>query len=245
MDADVTTTPIPTPMHIAPLAGTGPARLPAVDRFIDRTLEMEAARMAERRRLGQELHDDLGQRLAGLAMLAATLRDRIDGRNEGLETLADELAEGLQDASGTIRRLARGLRHPNGSGRSAVEGLRRVAAESRRRCGISCRVEGDPDLVLDDPRACHELTCIAREAVSNAVRHGDAGTVTLELRRGSGGVELEVRDDGCGFALDTVSRGVGLDSMCERAARLGGELTIDSGRGDGTVVRCRLEGGGA
>jgi two-component system CheB/CheR fusion protein len=243
MDTDVSTVPISKSGHLMPLAGTGPGVLSARDPLVDRPLEIEAARAMERRRLGQELHDDLGQRLAGLAMLAATLRDRLDGRDGDLKILADELADGLHDAGGTVRGIARGLNRPDPSGSSTVEGLRLVAAESRRRCGIACRVEGDPGLELDDPRTCHELTRIAREAISNAVRHGAAETVTLKLRRQPDGVELEVRDDGCGFAPDAVPRGVGLDSMSQRAARLGGVLTIDSRHGDGTVIRCRLDGG--
>lgn len=245
MDADASTAPMSTLRHIVPLAGTGPDPRPVDEPFANHAFEIETALAAERRRLGQELHDDLGQRLAGLAMLAASLRDRIESGDDHLGAWADELADGLHDASGMVRRLAHGLCDPDPIKPSTVEGLRRVAAESRRRCGISCRVEDEPGLDLDDPRTCRELTCIAREAISNAVRHGAARAVTLDLRRGLTGVELEVRDDGRGFCPDTVDRGVGLDSMAERAARLGGELTVDSRRGEGTVIRCRLGGGGS
>jgi signal transduction histidine kinase len=79
---------------------------------------------------------------------------------------------------------------------------------------------------------------VAQEALSNAARHSGAKHVTARLaRRADAGVELEVVDDGRGFAFDDAERGLGIAGMRERALLVGGELTIESRPGHGTTVR--------
>src|SRR5262249_31381819 len=84
---------------------------------------------------------------------------------------------------------------------------------------------------------------VAQEALSNAARHSAAGRVRTRLgRRVDGGVELEVSDDGRGFAFDEAEGGLGIAGMRERALLVGGELTIESRPGHGTTVRLTVPG---
>jgi two-component system sensor histidine kinase UhpB len=78
---------------------------------------------------------------------------------------------------------------------------------------------------------------VAQEALTNAARHSGAGRIAVGLRRSDGGVELEVADDGRGFAFEQSERGLGIGGMRERALLVGGELTIESRPGQGTTVR--------
>ena len=79
-----------------------------------------------------------------------------------------------------------------------------------------------------------------REALSNVGRHAEATSCRVTLRRSAGGAELEIDDDGRGFDPDAPSSGMGIANLRERAASLGGELTIASVAGEGTTVRATL-----
>jgi two-component system, NarL family, sensor histidine kinase UhpB len=81
---------------------------------------------------------------------------------------------------------------------------------------------------------------VAQEALSNAARHSDAERIAVELRRAGDGVELDVSDDGRGFAFEEAERGLGIAGMRERALLLGGDLTIESRPGRGTTVSLRV-----
>ncbi len=82
---------------------------------------------------------------------------------------------------------------------------------------------------------------VAQEALSNAARHSDADRIEVTLRRSGAGVELEVADDGRGFAFEQSERGLGIGGMRERALLVGAELTIESRPGQGTTVHLEVE----
>ena len=81
---------------------------------------------------------------------------------------------------------------------------------------------------------------VAQEALSNAARHAGGKRVTVTLRRSDRDVELEVSDDGRGFAFEQSESGLGIGGMRERALLVGGELTIESRPGHGTTVRLKV-----
>jgi PAS domain S-box-containing protein len=203
---------------------------------------LRQVREAERRRIARDLHDGVLQDLSyttaamGLIMLEA----------EGTSLKGE-----LQKAIDALRRAAQGLR-------SVVEDLRLEEERNRpfpelveslvernqtmaRGYEISLEVEeGFPATPLGE--AGTEVLRIIQEALSNARRHSQAGNVWVSL--GVEGDELvaEVSDDGRGFGPGTPSSGVGLKSMRERAAAIGGELEIESEVGQGTRVRVRVPG---
>lgn len=221
-------------------APRGPVRMPTP--ASPTAVDVAEIRREERRKLGQDIHDDLGQELAGLAMMAATLARRVEGLDPRIANLARDLADGLVDTQHTARRLAHGLCGRSDDDLDLARSLERMAEQSRRRCGISCEVVGDTDIRLESPEVHRELARIAREAVANAIRHGQADTVELELHRRDGGFEFEVRDDGAGFEPRTGGGGMGLRNMRERARRVGGQLSIGPVSGGGTAVRCSVQG---
>jgi signal transduction histidine kinase len=115
----------------------------------------------------------------------------------------------------------------------------RAAEQVAARNGAS--VEVDLQDGFETPRGLRDaMVRIVREAVTNAVRHGDAGTVRVELR-GPDPIVLRVRDDGTGFDPGAVDGGgFGLTSMRERARAQGGELEVASAPGKGTTVELRV-----
>jgi signal transduction histidine kinase len=187
----------------------------------------------ERRRLARELHDDVTQRLASLAIDAARAES---GAAAG--AALHPIHEGLVKLSEDVHALSYRL-HP-----SVIEDLGLIAA-LRAECdrvarNEPLRVDLDsrdvPENLSHDTALC--LFRIAQEALRNVGRHAKANVVAVSLLRENGGIVLSVRDDGSGF--DNSSNGdepsLGLASMRERVRLLGGRLEIESARGRGTSV---------
>ncbi len=194
------------------------------------------AREEERRRLRRDLHDGLGPRLAGLILRIETARNLL-----AHEPLADPLLTDLQEqteaAIAEIRRLVYALRPP------ALDQLGLVAA--LREQATACSANG-LRVVVDAPEQLPPLPAavevaayrIALEALTNVVRHAQAHTCTIRLTLDRA-LQLEITDDGRGFPMEARA-GVGLTSMQERAAELGGTWQIDRLSGCGPRVCVRL-----
>jgi signal transduction histidine kinase len=202
-----------------------------------RTLLVQA-REDERRRLRRDLHDGLGPLLAGVVMALDVVRSALArGDGDRAAELSGAAAEQARSAVTDVRRLVADLRPP------ALDDLGLVGA---LRALVSTLAAGGPELEvqaagrLDELPAAVEVAAyrIAAEAVHNAVRHAGASRVDLSLAAGDAGLDLHVRDDGGGLPAG-LTPGVGLASMRERAAELGGWCSVES-MADGTDVRAWL-----
>ena len=175
----------------------------------------------ERRRVGRELHDDLGAELTA-ALLA-------------LKTGHPEAArERIRSAMATVRRVARALR-PQALEELGLEGALRALLE-----GTGLPFELAVDTGRLDPLVELVAFRVLQEAVTNAVRHGEPRRLTLRLAREGDRLLGELVDDGRGFDPAATPPGVGLVGMRERVEQLGGELAVESRPGAGTRVRFSL-----
>ena len=193
------------------------------------------AQEEERARVARDLHDEVNQSLTGLLLRLEAAREAAPPELEA------ELAETKALANQAMRELlslARQLRP------TALDDLGLAAAiagqvEQLARGEIEAEfsAEGDFSDLGDDAQLV--VYRVAQEALSNAARHSGAGRVDGDACAAAtdGGVELEVADDGRGFAFDESERGLGIAGMRERALLIGGELTIESRPGRGTTVR--------
>lgn len=206
-----------------------------------RELEWSMLDIAEReqRRIGRDLHDDLGQRLTGIAFLAKVL-----GQRTGM--LAPELTEStewivtlINHAIDDVRRVSRELNPVGFEETDLAVALQRLAADVRRACGISCEFVNQG--VAGDIRGRMALNIyrIVQESTSNAMRHGRAATITILMERRRSGLRLAVLDDGAGFDARRVRGGSGLANIRTRALALGGRARCRSGP-DGTLVLVHL-----
>jgi two-component system sensor histidine kinase UhpB len=192
------------------------------------------AQEAERRRIGQELHDEIGQRLT--AILLQISRAQPSGDTEARAALeeAQELTRATLDEVGRIAwQLRPGILEDLGLVR-ALESLASTTAETS---SLDVRLEIDLG-VGDTPLGAEaELVVfrVAQESLTNALRHARATHAAIELRRAPGVVLLRVADDGQGLQ-GTESEGAGLRGMRERALLVGATLTIESLPGAGTSV---------
>jgi signal transduction histidine kinase len=197
------------------------------------------AQEAERTRLARELHDETGQALTSILLGLKSLEDRVasDGGRAAVSELRDLVVSTLQD----VRRLAVELRP------AALDDFGLVPAIERlgELVGEQSKVTVDVHSELGDRRLRPEVETalyrIVQEALTNALKHADAGRVAVRLSTSERGVMLVVQDDGKGFQPGTVrDGGVGLLGMRERTALLGGRLTVDSSDGAGTMLTAEV-----
>ncbi|MEM1126092.1 MAG: PAS domain S-box protein, partial [Bacteroidota bacterium] len=209
-----------------------------------RRLEQEILRTSdrERRRIGQDLHDGLGQMLTGTGLITQSLARRIRENDPDLATELDEITGLIREADQYARALTRGLTPVEFDASALHPALHRLTKNAERLFSIACSYEGDPDVMILDNSAATHLYRITQEAVSNAVKHGKAHRVDIRFAPDDYEVVLEVADDGIGFpdTLDDTERGMGVHIMGHRARLVGGELSISRLSGGGTCVRCSL-----
>ncbi|WP_136706302.1 sensor histidine kinase [Agromyces sp. H66] len=195
------------------------------------------AREEERSRLRRELHDGLGPLLGGVKLRLETARNLAERDPERSLALLDAAIDDQSEVIDEIRRIVHDLRPPALDDLGLVRALEQQAT---RLTGGGLAVEVSGDLPRELPPAVEVAAYrIVSEALTNARRHSGAAHVVVRLELDERMLRAEVRDDGAGIPVDAVG-GVGLRSLRERAAELGGTLEIGPADGRGTVVRAAL-----
>ncbi len=187
----------------------------------------------ERRRLRRDLHDGLGPALSSAVLGASRANALIDARPEAAAEQLRALTAQLQEAVADVRRLVYDLRPP------ALDhlGLVRALDEQARSLG-SFTVTGPTSMPALPAASEVAAYRIAMEAMTNSARHARASSGSVRIRVDEG-LEIVISDDGVGIP-DGYRAGVGITSMRERAAELGGTCVVEAGQGAGTVVRAWL-----
>lgn len=198
-------------------------------------LEREQALNRERSRIARDLHDDLGARLAHIALIAET------GQSAPLERISGAAREAMQ----TMDELVWTVNARNDTVENFASYATQFAEEHLRAAGVRCRFRVQADLdgreLNADTR--RHMYLAFKEAVTNAVKHAQPSAVRISLGIEGGTLVLEVADDGCGLAPGASDpTGNGLKNMRERMLAIGGTLVVDSapGRGARVVFRTPL-----
>jgi signal transduction histidine kinase len=238
--------------RVAQLVVSASAQRAALAREVEERARAQAAlshsenalreKIAERTRLGRDLHDGVIQSLYAAGMGLASIRTQLWPEQA-------EAAARIEQASSTLNASIRDLRN-------FIDGLEPEALRQQsfaQAMGDLLEAMGgmkafQPTLDLDDriaarltlPQRVHALQII-REAVSNALRHGRANRIEIALRARGGLAELKITDNGCGFSATSLpSHGKGLANLSQRARELGAALTVESHPGRGTIVTLAL-----
>lgn len=202
-------------------------------------LELIKLPQREQQRLGQELHDGVGQQLTGLGMLAQSLAKRLAGAAAREREMAEQLATGLEQALADVRHLSRGLLPVQMDAHGLVSALQELAARVSGQSGIKITLLHEAPLLITDNETATHVYRIIQEAINNVVKHAQAETITLLLEADDEKAVIEVRDDGKGLPDNVhAQRGLGLHSMFHRCQLFGGSLDIYTHEEGGTRVRC-------
>lgn len=208
-----------------------------LQRYTDQAEELAAAR--ERNRLARDLHDSVAQTLYGLTLQSEVASRKLAaGQTEAVAEYLVAFRAGARQSLHEIRLLIFELR-PSDLAKAGLTAALRTRLEAvEGRSGLALRL--DLNEVGRLPARLEEgLYRIGQEALNNVLKHAQAGEIAVSLSRDQEQVVLEVRDDGCGFALadSEAESGLGLKGMRERAEQIGGTLLIESAPGSGTVIR--------
>ncbi len=202
-------------------------------------LEKEILEISEReqRRIGQDLHDGLCQHLAGIELMSQVLEQKLARRSKAAAARAGDIAKNVRDAIGHTRLLARGLSPVTLESEGLMSALQELAINTEKIFRVACRFDGDPPVLVSDYPAATHLFRLAQEAVSNAIKHGQANRILIRLRQERGRLALSIIDNGSGFPTQIPkSKGMGLRIMQSRAGMIGGTLAIERNTAGGTSV---------
>ena len=193
----------------------------------------------EQRRIGEDLHDGLGQHLTGIAFMSKVLESKLHEKSLPESCDAEKIVKLVNEAINKTRELSRGLLPVVSDAHGLMSALTRYAEEMQDLFQITCRFEcGEPVLLYDVNAATH-LYHIAREAVNNAIKHGNPSHVVIGLFAKNGEGTLSVQDDGEGISETSSNHaGMGLNIMNYRANMVGGSLDIRRNFTGGTSVVC-------
>jgi PAS domain S-box-containing protein len=197
----------------------------------------------EQRRIGQDLHDGLGQHLTGIAFMSKVQEQKLAEKGWKEAAEAARIVKLVNEAINKTRELAHGLLPVVAESQGLMSALRRWAVEVEDVFRISCQFHCDSPVLIHDAIMSTHLYRIAQEAVNNAMRHGHATEIVITLSAGNEQGTLVIEDNGPGVAerVDEPSAnhsGMGLQIMNYRARMICGSLKLQNGKTRGTVVTC-------
>jgi len=231
-----------TPPSVLKVGGRAMTLLVLHDLTVRKQLEAEVLQIAdcERQRIAYDLHDGLGQHLAGMALKMRALHQSLHESALPEAAEADALVQLLNDATAQTRSLAHGL-DPAVEVQAFSVLLEKLALNTAHLFRIACRFVNTTTAPIESAPIARNLYFIAQEAVNNAIRHGRATDIEIALSSETETLTLTVRDNGRSFGRrDPANSGMGIRIMQHRAAAIGATMEIAAQPAGGTAVVCRV-----
>jgi len=203
---------------------------------------LEAVKEEERERISRDIHDELGSILVFLKIEAAHLASKLPKGADHLREKAHSIEHLLDQAMSTASRVARELRPGILKEFGLPAAIECQAEDFSQRFGIPCRVQCDEDAIEPQPDTSLALFRIAQEALTNVAKHSHASLVVMRLRRESGNIVLEIRDNGRGISEVDMQKpkSFGLRGIRERVLSLAGKFFIGPAEHGGTHIILRV-----
>jgi PAS domain S-box-containing protein len=206
------------------------------------TRKLVEAQEQERARIARELHDDISQRLAMLAIEIEQAQDHRSERPSGAPNRAQELSMRAKEISSDLQALSHELHSSKLDNFGVVAGMKSWCNEFGERQGMEIEFKscGSPNSPPPEISLC--VFRVLQEALHNAAKHSGVKRIDVQLREASGEIQLTVSDSGKGFDMATAmqSRGLGVTSMQERVRLVGGTIVINSKEPGGTTIHVRV-----
>ena len=205
-------------------------------------LERQALQItAKCQRIGQELHDDACQELLGVSLMVGSLSEMLTNLGLRQATLAENIKMRLQRAIENIQTICNGLIPVDIDKDGLIIAFDNLANRVEHMGGPQCAFQYHEPIIIDDKVTANGLYGIAREAVNNAVRHGHARHVRIDLGTEHDSLVLRIEDDGIGIPSPIREHaGLGLRIMHHRADIIGARLSVAALPGGGSEVSCVL-----
>ena len=216
----------------------------------------------EQRRIGQELHDGIGQELTGLALFAGTIVELLDAIPQEssektvrhlhelpfstLRTLAARVSSQLNATNTHVRQLAHGVMPVQIEPRGLQAALSELAESFESHPHVNCRLKSSASVVVADNATATHMYRIVQEAINNSLRHSHATEINITLARKDHHIIIEITDNGIGIqTIDNCDRmdrraGMGLRTMQYRCGLIGGTFHIENSPTGGTSIRCLI-----
>jgi PAS domain S-box-containing protein len=203
---------------------------------------LSEAQELERKRISQELHDQVGQMISVIGMNLSMVRSLLPKNiSEQVLDLLDDASDTAEGIGRRVRAIMDDLRPPSFDDHGLLSALQEYVARFSQRTGITYEIIGDPGDINNRPDLKIALFRIAQEAIINIGKHAKASRLTICFETLEEGVRMSISDDGCGFDPTltrnlTIEGGIGLVSMRERATAVGATYRVESQLGQGTRV---------
>lgn len=210
-----------------------------------RRLEREILRVSEeeRRNLGQDLHDGLGQMLTGIHLISKNLAQKLKSNGFPCSDEVQEISDLIKEADEYAKALAHGLVHVNFKEEGLNTVLNQLARQVEKLFNINCSVNFKDNIKIHNDMHSMHLYRISQESISNAVKHGKANNISIELKTENGFLKLSIKDDGIGFSesqKQTKKAGMGINIMRYRANILSGRIEIFETEEKETKILCTI-----
>ena len=208
-----------------------------------RDLEKEIQEISEKeqRRLGQDLHDGLGQSLTGISFLTKVLQQKLASKKVDEEKDAALIVKLIKECLLQAREVARGLCPTVLDTNDIQAALEQLSENLKKYFGVASQAHCDPAIKIKDNAVAVHLYRIAQEATTNAIKHGKAKKVGISLLRENRNITLQIRDNGVGFPKNRKKeKGMGLRVMQHRARMIGATLEVEGKENHGTTITCTV-----
>lgn len=194
----------------------------------------------ERRKIGQDLHDDLCPHLIGIEVLTKVLQHKLEPENPDLSKAAKDIRKLIKDAISKTRGMSRGLCPIHLVEHGFEFSIKEMARNTEHVFGISCVFKCScPVFFYNNSDATH-LFYIIQEGVYNAIKHGKASRIIIDLSLADNKMVLQIIDDGCKISDVSKAKGMGLKIMGFRAKKIGAEFDISPNPGKGTTITIKF-----
>jgi PAS domain S-box-containing protein len=228
---------------VLPAESGGPSYIIATGTDITERKRLEKAILEisaeEQRRIGQDLHDGLGQHLTGIAFMSKVQEQKLAEKGLAEAAEAARIVSLVNEAITRTRELAHGLHPVISDARGLMSALKRWAGEVEEVFKISCCFWMDEPVLINDASVSTHLYRIAQEAVNNGIKHGQAKNILISLIPGNDYGTLRIENDGSNLPQPSGSgSGMGMQIMNYRARMIGGSLKVESGKHRGVTVTC-------
>lgn len=203
--------------------------------------ELCASEERIQRRIGRDLHDEIGQSLTGIGMMLQSLQTHLNDQGTNHRQEIECIMNLLSETVLKTRDFAKILCPVSLDQHGLIGGLQDLAYDLQHWYSIATEFHYDPSVAIIDANTATHIYRITQEATNNAIKHGQATKIVISIREDAEGCVLAIRDNGLGISKDIEqSTGLGLRSMHYRAEMLGGVLTVKPHTEGGTLVTCRF-----